>query len=88
MENEIKKIAQTLAGLLQSEKTETGPFDFAGGEFHGTKVRSSTGTAVLVHEPMNGDWTTALLIPEENFEDIGTVVYALEMFKVSITGGK
>ena len=94
METNIKIIAQRLNRLrLSPSETETEAFSLSkmdggkcnGCEFYGTKISSSSGRAILVHNPMNGDWTRALVIPEEQFTSYGhgnleMVEQALEWF--------
>ena len=96
MENNIKIIAQRLDRLrLSSTEKETEPFSLSGIDgdqfngFSGTKVSSSSGKAIMVHSPMNGDWTRALVIPEEEFTNYGynnleRVEQALEWFADSL----
>ena len=100
METDIKIIAQRLNRLRNSNtEMETEAFDLVpeltgglgntGNEFYGTKVSSFTGSAILIHNPMEGDWTKALLIPESEFGNDGTsdlerVEEALEWLRNSI----
>ena len=81
METSITVIAQAL-NRLRLSRTETtwGPFDLTGNckdcgcngnEYYATKIQHPTGSGILVHNPSNGDWTKALLIPESEFTDCG-----------------
>ena len=93
METNIKIIAQRLNRLrLSRTETETEPFSLKGYDGNqtnglcGTKVSSSTGKAILVHSPMKGDWSRALVIPEEQFDNgsLERVEQALEWFADSL----
>lgn len=45
-----------------------------------TRISDETGTAALVHWDLTGDYTRALLIPRNEFEDIDRVIEALDSF--------
>ena len=45
-----------------------------------TFLQDNTGKAVLLHWELNGDFSRAMLIPEDEFEDIDRVVEAIEAF--------
>lgn len=47
---------------------------------YATIINHKTGKAVLIHAACSGDWTRALLIPEEDFgyDDLGEIVEALD----------
>ena len=67
-----------------------GPFDLTGCckgcgrngcEYYATKISHPTGTAILIHNPCNGDWTKSLLLPEEEFIFGELIESALEWLK-------
>lgn len=49
---------------------------------YATIIKHKTGKAVLIHAACSGDWTRALLIPEEDFDyfngDLSEIVEALD----------
>lgn len=45
-----------------------------------TLISNDTGTAALIHRDLTGDYTRALVIPRNEFEDIDRVIEALETF--------
>ena len=89
---DVAGAAETLERFfhLDKERTTIGPFDLNGWcegcgcngfELYATKVEHPTGKGILVHNPCNGQYTRALLIPEEEFIYGENLREALEWLK-------
>ena len=90
----LLSIAEAAAAIdrfrLDNTQSTFGPFDLTGfckgcgrngNEYYATKISHPTGTAILIHNPCNGDWTKSLLLPEEEFIFGEQIESALEWLK-------
>ena len=87
--NNLKEFAQDLKEFIEKgvpgDSIEVG-LDPSLGVFdeinYATIINHKTGKAVLIHAACSGDWTRALLIPEEDFDyfngDLSEIVEALD----------
>lgn len=76
----VEIICRIIEHKVISSPSKALPKQNVGEDVYATLVETPTGKAVLLHWPMTGDYTRAILIPESEFEDKDRVREAVEAF--------